>query len=349
MKLSRRFWGAAAAAGLLLALAACGEADQNKASSLYSSAPSRKEDSLHTSSQPPESLESSVKEISMTDSLGNRVSLPPNPKTVCLYGSYSQAWLLAGGELAGVTQDALEERQLDIGQASIVGTVKEPSAESILALDPDLVVLSADIAAQQEMLDVLESAGLACLSYRVDTFEDYAFMMEQFCLATGDSQAYQTAVTQVAQEIEAAKATGAQGAAKAGQAPRVLLIRAFSTGIKAKTEDELAGVILRELGCQNIASQHPSMLEDLSLEEVIAADPDFIFVTTMGDEAKALGYLDSVIAGNPAWSGLSAVKENRYTVLPKDLFHYKPNNRWGESYRYLGKILYPEEAWDPWD
>ena len=29
-------------------------------------------------------------------------------------------------------------------------------------------------------------------------------------------------------------------------------------------------------------------------------------------------------------------------VLPKDLFHYKPNNRWGESYQYLGEILYPE-------
>jgi len=35
------------------------------------------------------------------------------------------------------------------------------------------------------------------------------------------------------------------------------------------------------------------------------------------------------------------VKEGRYIVLPKDLFHYKPNNRWGESYQYLGEILYP--------
>lgn len=36
------------------------------------------------------------------------------------------------------------------------------------------------------------------------------------------------------------------------------------------------------------------------------------------------------------------MKEDRYIVLPKDLFHYKPNNRWGESYQYLGEILYPE-------
>ena len=54
--------------------------------------------------------------------------------------------------------------------------------------------------------------------------------------------------------------------------------RAFSTGIKAKTDDELAGAILKDLGAHNIADDHPSMLEDLSLEEVIAADPDYIFV-----------------------------------------------------------------------
>ena len=78
-----------------------------------------------------------------------------------------------------------------------------------------------------------------------------------------------------------------------------------------------------------------------SLEEVIAADPDYIFVTTMGDEQKALDYLNGLIQQNPAWSELSAVKEDRYVVLPKDLFHYKPNNRWGESYQYLGEILYP--------
>ena len=62
----------------------------------------------------------------------------------------------------------------------------------------------------------------------------------------------------------------------------------------------------------------------------------------MGDEQKALDYLNGLIQENPAWSGLSAVKGGRYVVLPKDLFHYKPNHRWGESYQYLGEILYPE-------
>ena len=47
---------------------------------------------------------------------------------------------------------------------------------------------------------------------------------------------------------------------------------------------------------------------------------------------------------NPAWAGLTAVANDHYVVLPKELFHYKPNARWGESYAYLAEILYSDLA-----
>lgn len=282
----------------------------------------------------------SAGEVSITDSNGTQITLDTSaPRVVAAYGSFAEAWLLAGGELVGVTQDALEQRDLGLPEdIAVVGTVKEPNAEEIIALEPDLVLLASDITAQADIRDVLENAGLACAFFQVDTFADYAFMMEQLCAITGREDLYEENVTQVGQQIEEAQANAALSSTR----PNVLLIRAFSTGIKAKTDDELAGAILKDLGAHNIADDHPSMLEDLSLEEVIAADPDYIFVTTMGDEQKALDYLNGLIQQNPAWSELSAVKEDRYVVLPKDLFHYKPNNRWGESYQYLGEILYPQ-------
>lgn len=294
-------------------------------------------------SSAPESASSQLEsagEVSITDSNGSQITLDTSaPRVVAAYGSFAEAWLLAGGELVGVTQDALEQRDLGLPEdIAVVGTVKEPNAEEIIALEPDLVLLASDITAQADIRDVLENAGLACAFFQVDTFADYAFMMEQLCAVTGREDLYEENVTQVGQQIEEAQAKAALSSTR----PNVLLIRAFSTGIKAKTDDELAGAILKDLGAHNIADDHPSMLEDLSLEEVIAADPDYIFVTTMGDEQKALDYLNGLIQQNPAWSELSAVKEDRYIVLPKDLFHYKPNNRWGESYQYLGEILYPE-------
>lgn len=315
-------------ATLLIFLLLCGCATGQTPSSDVKSA----------SSSAPEPSASSAQTLSLTDSNGDTVEVPQNPRTVCLYGSYADAWLLAGGSLVGTTEDAVEERELDVGSAEIVGTVKEPNTEKIISLNPELVLLSADIVPQNDIRDVLEDAGLACAYFRVDTFEDYAEMMEQFCKLTGRQELFDANVTQPRQQIEAVKAA----VSARGESPNVLLIRAFSSGIKAKTDDELAGQILKDLGCHNIADDHPSMLEDLSLEEVIQADPDYIFVTTMGSEKKALDYLDSLILANPAWQGLTAVQEDRYHVLPKELFHYKPNNRWGESYEYLANILYPD-------
>ncbi len=277
--------------------------------------------------------------VSFTDSTGAVIEVSPSPCAVSLYSSYAQAWLLAGGKLSGVTEDAVKERDLSLPEeAAIIGTVKDPNAEKIIALEPELALLSLDIASHKEIGSILESAGIPCAYFRVDTFEDYAFMMEQFCRITENKSCYEESVVKVKQQIEDIK----EKTSASSDYPRVLLMRAFSTGIKAKTDDELAGAILKDLGCENIADDHPSMLEDLSLEEVILEDPEFIFVTTMGDEGKALEYLESTSGQNPAWAGLSAVKNDRYIILPKDLFHYKPNDKWGESYEYLAKILYPE-------
>ena len=72
------------------------------------------------------------------------------------------------------------------------------------------------------------------------------------------------------------------------QAYQVLFVRAFSSGAKAKRTITLTCKMLEDLGTINIASKHPSLLEDLSIEAVIEEDPDYIFLTTMGDTEKAM-------------------------------------------------------------
>lgn len=80
------------------------------------------------------------------------------------------------------------------------------------------------------------------------------------------------------------------------------------------------------------------------MEAIIHADPDYIFVTTMGEsEEAAMNMVEELLTTNPAWNGLKAVQGGHYYVLPKELFHNKPNERWGESYRILAGYLYGEE------
>ena len=281
--------------------------------------------------------------VTFTDALGYEVSLTGWERVVSLYGSFAETWLLAGGELVGTTSDAIEERNLALGEdVAVVGTVKEPNLEEIIAAEPDFVILAADIAGQADLHDALTQAAIPHAYYRTDTFAEYLAMLEQFCSLTGREDLYEKNGLAVQAEIESVLSAVADQ-----PSPTVLLVRAYSSGAKAKGADNLAGVILEDLGADNLISRHESLLEELSMEEIIAADPDFLLITTMGssDEA-AMRYMADTFETNPAWSGLSAVQNSRYLLLPRDLFHYKPNARWGESYAYLANILYPESEFN---
>ena len=87
--------------------------------------------------------------LDFEDAFSRPVSIESPKRVVSLYGSYAENWLLAGGELVGVTEDAVGERGLALGaDVQIVGTVKAPNLEMILRQNPDFVLLSADIEPQ---------------------------------------------------------------------------------------------------------------------------------------------------------------------------------------------------------
>lgn len=276
--------------------------------------------------------------IAQTDDLGKPIRVKHPQRVISLYGSYAEAWMEAGGTLVGVTEDAVSERGMVIPEASVVGTTKEPNLEMILALAPDWVILSADIAAQVKAAAVLETAGVPCNAFRMDSWQDYDHMMALFTQQTGQDALYDQIMLPMKAEITEWKAR-----AQSQESPTVLLLRAYSTGVKVKAEDNLAGVMLADLGADNLAGRHPSLLEELSLESIVAENPERIFVTIMGqDEQAAMASLQATLGQNPAWQAMDAVKAGRIYVLPKELFHYKPNSRWGESYAFLYKLLYEE-------
>lgn len=277
---------------------------------------------------------------SFTDSLKNTVDLKDKPqRVVSLVGSYAETWILAGGNLTGVTNDVISERKMDLPNGTkIVGTIKDPNVEEIIALSPDFVLLSTDIESHVKISETLRKSNIPFAFFKVEHFEDYIDMLKICTDITGNKELYEKNGLAVKKQIDAVLSK-----IHKKNNPDILFIRAFSSGAKAKNDDNMACRILNDLGTVNIASKHKSLLEDLSIEEIIQEDPDYIFVVTMGDSKEALKALKDGIEKNPAWSDLSAVKNNRYIVIPKELFHYKPNARWGESYEYAAKILYPDQ------
>lgn len=279
--------------------------------------------------------------VEFVDAQGTQVALQSWDRVVSLYGSFAELWLLSGGTLVGATTDAVEERGLDLGgDVALVGNVKTPSLEEVLALEPDFVILSADIEGHVALDESLTAAGVPHAYFRVDNFEDYYTVLRQFCQMTGRDDLFEEYGAAQQQRVERIKAAAAQ---MQDAAPTVLLIRAYSTGAKAKGTDIFAGAMLAELGADNIVTRYDSLLEDLSMETIIAADPDLILMVPMGaNEDAAAAYMAEHFEANPAWAGLTAVQNGCYAMLPKELFHYKPNARWADSYAYLAKILYPQ-------
>lgn len=336
MKTGKQIGAAVLAAALSAALlAGCGTAQSSGSSTASSTAASAASQQAQ-----PGSTSQGQGSYTFTDAVGNTVTVESTDRVVATYGSYAETWTLAGGTLVGATQDAIEERGMDLGEeVAIIGTVKEPNLEEIIAADPDFVIMNADTSSQVDMDQALTQAGITHAYYRVDSFEEYLDMLAQLCQFTGRQDLYEQNGLAVKEQID-----GIRELVKDEESPTVLLLRAYSTGVKAKGADNMVGYMLEDLGADNMVARHESLLEDINLEEIIAEDPDYIFITTMGSEQQAMDYMAQNVENNPAWQQLTAVQNDRCLTLPKDLFHYKPNARWGESYAYLAKILYPELA-----
>lgn len=278
-----------------------------------------------------------AKGYTFVDSNGRQTTVPYSPqRVVSLQGSFAETWLVAGGSLAGVSNDATEDLSLDVGDAALLGTVKQPDTELLLSLDPDFVILSSDIAGHKDVASLLDAVGVPYAFFRQETFDDYLSMLDVFTTLTGKKENYEKYGTALQTRIDdvVARARAVQ------DKPDVLFVRARSQGVAAKARDHMVCTILDEFGVVNIAATHPSLLENLSMEEIVKQDPDYILVTFMGNEESAKKYLVKEWESNPAWNGLSAVKQHGYVFLQKNLYHFKPNARWADAYETLFEILF---------
>jgi ABC-type Fe3+-hydroxamate transport system, periplasmic component len=258
--------------------------------------------------------------------------LTADSRVVALSRSLGELWLLAGGKLVGVTEDGLNLEGVTAETAS-VGRILAPSAEAIVALNPDLVLIAPDISAQRELQATLEAAGIRCQAVDINKFSDYATAMKQYTEATGRSDLYESKVAAVEKNIETIKAE----LPKEIHGKSFLVIRASAAKTRVLKSDHFVVAMLEDLGLTNAAPE--SLLEQLSMEGIVEANPDYLFVVLQGDTAEAEAAFQELIAAQPAYQELKAVKTAQVYTLPKEFFQYKPNARWDEAYALLSEYL----------
>lgn len=285
--------------------------------------------------------------ITFTDDLGRTVTVKSHERVVTMIGSFTDIWLLAGGDIVATANDSWTSFDFGLGDDVInIGSHVEPDAEKVIAAKPDLIIASANTDADVNMEKLFADAGITTAYFAVSDFEDYIRMLEICTDITGRKDLLQKNGYDVRNQVDAAKERAQKRIADGEKAPTVVFLRASTSSIKAKgSKDNVGGVMLANLGCINIADDDASLIDDLSMEAIIAADPDYIFVTTQGTDTEAvLANVEETLLNNPAWNKLTAVKNNQYYMLEKELYNLKPNARWGEAYEKLEAILYGESS-----
>lgn len=274
------------------------------------------------------------------DDLGREVTIAEPPRRVaCLLGSFADVWLLAGGEVAATVDDAWADFGLELPDAVNLGNTKTPSVEKLLEIQPELVIASANTQADLDLMPTLEAAGIPTLYFDVSTFDDYLNMLDICTRITGCGERYEQYGLAQQQRID--DCIDRVRTCFGDSPPTVLYLRFSAASVRGKgSQGSVLGEMLADLGCVNIADSRQSLLENLSVEHIVLADPDYIFFVQLGDDTQgAQAKLDAFFQENPALGGLTAVKEGRVRVLDKGLYNLKPNARWADAYEGLEAII----------
>lgn len=315
---------------LSLLLTACGQTVE----------PSSQSGSQSADQSQPAASSSEEGKITFTDALGQEFSIDPPQRAAVMIGSFADVWVLAGGEdtMVATANDAWESYGLELGEAIInIGSPMKPNGELVLGAEPDLVIASSLSPSNLELKETFDRAGIPAAYFDVSSFQDYLDLLDLFTQLTGHPENYETYGTAVKAQVDGA----VQRRAVYDYIPTVLTIQVSGSSVKVKnSEDNVLGPMLAELGCRNIADQDGSLLEELSLEAILQADPDYIFAVYHGtDEAAAQENLEATLLSNPAWASLSAVQRGDFHILDRRMYSLKPNALWGDAYEQLADIL----------
>lgn len=285
----------------------------------------------------------------VTDSTGREVTIPAHPKRVVLLNaSHLDLYYYAGGKETNTivgksTSEALSD-EVKEGTKNIeqIGVIHNPSVETILKLQPDLVI-GVNVPFHQQLIPTLEKANIPVLIKSLDTYEDVISTLGFYGELTGEEEIAKAKIKEIEADYEKAIAR-----AENKIAPRSLIIWGTTDSFSMATSKSFTGDLLKRLGGNNIADNVDSVAKDsgyipLGMEYIATQDPEVIFVVTHGDVDAVKNSIDENLGQNPLWQDISAVKNNRVYVLPYQLFAVNPGTNIAKAINILADDLYLQE------
>lgn len=272
-------------------------------------------------------------EIQSTDMLGREhIFASPATRVVALSAAECEILFALGagetlvgrGEFCDYPEEALS--------APVLGSGGETNIEEILALKPDLVLMSS-MAQPQEQVDAIEKAGTPVFVTKANDTSGVYAAIAGIGQAIGKDQAAQALIDDMKATFDALKAKlPAEGEKKSVYFEVSPLEFGLWTAGRNTFMNELADI----LGLRNIFDDVDGWAE-VSQEQVIARNPDLIVTVTMysGEGLKP----DEEIKSRPGWEGINAVMEGKILTADNSAIT-RPGPRLAEAAQSLYDFTY---------
>jgi ABC-type Fe3+-hydroxamate transport system substrate-binding protein len=205
-----------------------------------------------------------------------------------------------------------------------LGLAIRPNVEALLAAHPDLVILYAS-ADNKPAADRLRQAGIATAAFKIDSISTFARVTRLLGRLTGDS-------ARAAGVVDSVMATLARVRAATSTLPRpTAFLHVWERPVIAIGGGSFMSELLDIAGARNIYASDPRPSLTVTIEDVVARDPDVVLITP---DAAAK------IRRSATWRTLRAVRDGH--VLTYDtLLVARPSVQLGAAAASLAQLFHP--------
>ncbi len=268
--------------------------------------------------------------LTFEDDMGNTVTLNAKPeRIVVLAPTFLPMLYELGGTAVGRSTTSSSPIPQDAEGIQQLGTVGQTNMEQLTALSPDLVIGSPNFDAG--LAELMASNNIPFALMKMASFTDVKEKAALFGKIIGHEEKAEQMIKQL----------------PSGKSPTYVVLNVTSSSISIQRANTTALEIgdllqLESIGANMEASPNSATSAPYSMEILVAAQPDFIFMAIHGAQEKGIAKIQEDLEKNPAWASLQAVKDNKALVLPADQFLTNPGFGYDAAMEYLAKIVYPE-------
>ncbi len=193
-----------------------------------------------------------------------------------------------------------------------IGNAQRLDVESLLALHPDLVMVWYH-GNQGRELEQLSAAGVRMVYLEPRRLEDIPRILERVGSLLGHERQGEARAGQFRRELEGLRA------AYATAAPVSVFYQVWPRPLMTLNGEHLTSRIVALCGGHNVFAQLPGLAPQVSVESVVAADPQAIFADRSSDAADPAWRRDPKNADFALWQGfpaMSAVRQGWLFTVP---------------------------------